>query len=273
MKLSAICAIAAAIVLFAGASQAQSSCPNPNSVLNGTYGRQLEGMVAAGNTSPAAAPIVQVGYMTFDGYGTVSGEHDTSFGGGVIPHSDPGTYSVNPDCTTGTIFFAYNGTSLSFVITGGGEEIKLLYTSLTPAGMGAVTPGRLRRMGLTSCSSATLSGKSYGYSTHGLIGSGVSDAFPRVGGFVPFADDGQMSFLADGTVTGADNASISGLLIFGQQITGTYTVNADCTGTTNMTIGGVDRSWHFVIVEGGNEVIFIGTPSGLVWTGTLDLIE
>jgi hypothetical protein len=271
VKLSAICTITAAIVLFAGASQAQGSCPSPNSVLNGTYGRQLEGMVMAGNTSPAIGdfnPIVQVGYLTFDGDGKVSGEHDTSFGGGVLPHADPGTYSVNPDCTTGTIFFANNGTSLAFVITGGGEEIKLLYTTA-----GAVTPGRLRRMGLTSCSSATLGGKSYGYSTHGLIGAGGSNAFPRVGGFVPFADVGQMSFLADGTVTGVEDTKVSGNLLPAQQITGTYTVNADCTGSTNMTIGGLDRSWHFVIVDGGNQMIFIATPTGLVWTGTLDLIE
>jgi hypothetical protein len=268
MKLSAICAIAAAIVLFAGASQAQGSCTNPNAVLSGTYGRQLEGKLTGGNTSPAVAPIVQVGYLSFDGDGHVTGEHDTNLGGGVIPHSDPGTYSVNADCTTGTIFFAYNGTSLSFVITGGGEEIKLLYTV-----GGAITPGRLRRMSGIPCSSGTLSGKSYGYSTHGLIAAGDSNSFPRVGGFVPFADEGQMSFLADGTVTGADNASISGLITTGQQITGTYTVNADCSGATTMTIGGADRSWHFVIVDGGNQLIFIGTPTGLVWTGTLDLIE
>ncbi len=271
MRLSAICAVAAAIVLFAAAPQAQSSCTNPNSILNGTYGRQLEGMTSGGvpaETLGGFIPLVQVGYLTFDGDGKVSGEHDSSLGGTLIPHSDPGTYSVNPDCTTGTIFFPYNGTSLSFVITSGGDEIKVVYRS-----PGAVTPGRLRRMAAISCSSDTLSGKSYGYSTHGLFGAGVSSAFPRSDGFVPFADGGQISFLADGTLTGVDNASVGGVLVPGQQITGTYTVNADCTGTTNMTIGGADRSWHFVIVGGGNQVIFIGTPTGLVWTGTLDLIE
>jgi hypothetical protein len=266
MKLSAIGAIAAAIVLFAGAPQAQSSCTN--NILNGTYGRQLEGMVAEGNSSAAKiggfVPIVQVGYLTFDGNGNVSGQHDSSLGGFLVPHTDPGTYSVNPDCTTGTIFFAYNGTSLSFVITGGGEEIKVVYTI-----PGGVTPGRLRRMA-SSCSGSTLNGKSYGYATHGLIGAGSSSAFPRVGGFVPFANGGQMSFSAGGTVTGVDNANVGGVLLPAQQITGTYTLNANCTGATNMTIGGVDRSWHFVIA--GNQVIFIGTPSGLVWTGTLDLI-
>jgi hypothetical protein len=34
-----------------------------------------------------------------------------------------------------------------------------------------------------------------------------------------------------------------------------------------MTIAGNDRSWHFVILQGADQVIFIGTPSGLVWSG------
>ena len=56
-----------------------------------------------------------------------------------------------------------------------------------------------------------------------------------------------------------------------QPINGTYSVNSDCTGTTSMTIAGIDSSWHFVILQGAEQIIFIATPSGYVWAGTLSL--
>jgi len=36
-----------------------------------------------------------------------------------------------------------------------------------------------------------------------------------------------------------------------------------------MTIAGVDNSWHFVILQGADQVIFVAIPSGYVWAGTL----
>lgn len=273
MKLSAISAIAAAIVLlFAGAPSAQSSCTTPNSILHATYGWEGHALGAAGNTQglkiDAFVPFVHFGHFTFDGKGNFSGAHDTNFGGGLLPHVDLGTYSVNSDCTTGTISFTTGaGIRLNIVITSAGQEIKIV-----GANTGIVESGTLRLMA-ASCSASILSGNSYGYSTDGLFAAGDENSFPRVGGFVPFAHGGQISFGADGSISGVDNGSFGGILMSGQPVAGTYTVNSDCTGTTTMTIAGVDASWHFVIVDGGKQLIFIGAPSGLVWAGTLDLIE
>lgn len=50
---------------------------------------------------------------------------------------------------------------------------------------------------------------------------------------------------------------------------GTYGVNPDCTGTTAMTIAGNNRSWNFVILQGADQVIFVNTIRGFVWSGTL----
>ena len=66
-----------------------------------------------------------------------------------------------------------------------------------------------------------------------------------------------------------NDVNLGGVFIPGQPIVGTYSVNRDCTGTTTMTIAGEDRSWHFVILQRADQVIFIGTPSSLVWSGTL----
>jgi len=186
------------------------------------------------------------------------------FGGGLLPHVDSGTYSVNSDCTTGTISFATGvGLKMSIVITSGGQEVKYL-----GANTGNINSGTLRLMA-ASCSASILSGNSYGYSTDGLVGAGGSNSFPRVGGFVPFANAGQISFNADGSVSGVNNANFGGVVMPGQAVAGTYSVRSDCTGTATMTIAGVDNSWHFVILQGADEIIFIATPSGYVWAGTL----
>lgn len=36
-----------------------------------------------------------------------------------------------------------------------------------------------------------------------------------------------------------------------------------------MTIAGVDNSWHFVILQDASQIIFVVTPTGYVWAGTL----
>jgi hypothetical protein len=183
----------------------------------------------------------------------------------LIPHVDSGTYSVNSDCTQGSIAFATGvGLTLSFEITSGGRELKFV-----SATTGGVDFGTLRPVAALPCSASTLSGTSYGYSSHGLVAAGKGNGFPRVGGFVPFTDAGQISFATDGSVSGTDSENLGGVVLPGQPIAGTYTVNSDCTGTTTMTIAGVDSSWHFVILQGSNQVLFIATPSGDVWAGTL----
>jgi hypothetical protein len=105
MKSSIICTVVGVVLLFVGLPpQAKSSCTNPNSILNATYGWEGHALGASGNTQAPKigdfVPFVQVGHLTFDGNGNFSGGHDTNQGGGLLPHVDSGTYSVNSDCTT-----------------------------------------------------------------------------------------------------------------------------------------------------------------------------
>ena len=270
MKKSIVCTIVGVVFLFVGlAPQASGTCVNPNSILNATYGWEGHALGAAGNTKAPKigdfGPFVQVGHITFDGNGNFSGAHDTMAGAGLLPHVDSGTYSVNSDCITGTVSFATGvGFKMNIVITSGGQEIKYI-----GAITGNINSGTLRLMAAASCSASILSGNSYGYATDGLVGAGGSNSFPRVGGFVPFAHAGQISFGADGSISGLDNANFGGVFMPGQSVSGTYSVNSDCTGTTTMTIAGVDNSWHFVILQGADQIIFVATPNGSVWAGTL----
>jgi len=271
MKPSIVCTLVAVVFLFVGlAPQASGTCINPNSILHATYGWLADhALGVAGNSKTPKIgdfqPFVQVGHLTFDGNGNFSGAHDTGAGGILIPHVDSGTYSVNSDCTTGVISFASGiGFKASIAITSGGQEIKFV-----SATSGGVNSGTLRLMTAAPCSASTLSGNSYGYASHGFVGVGSGNSFPRMGGFVPFADAGQISFQADGSVSGVDNQNFGGVVIPGQPIVGTYSVNSDCTGATTMTIAGVDSSWHFVILQGADQIIFVATPTGFVWAGTL----
>ncbi len=270
MKASIVSTVVGAVILFGLVPQAKSDCSNPNSILNSTYGWQGEAQYDA-NGNPGHPqigdyiPLVQTGSLTFDGNGNFSGAHDSSLGGSLIPHVDSGTYSVNSDCTTGTISFATGvGFIMNFVITAGGQEIKFV-----GATAGGVDFGTLRPMATAPCSASTLSGGTYAYSSQGLVAVGKGNGFPREGGFVPFTDAGQILFAADGSVSGTDNQNFGGVVLPGQTIAGTYTVNSDCTGATMMTIAGVDSSWHFVILQGANQINFLATPSGDVWAGTL----
>ncbi len=271
MKKSIVYTLAAVVFLLVGlAPRASGTCTNPNSILNGTYGWEGHALAAADNTkSPKIGdfgPYVQVGNMTFDGNGNFSGVHSTAAGAGLLPHVDSGTYSVNSDCTTGTVSFATGaGLTMTIVITDGGQEIKYLGTVT-----GTVNSGTLRLMG-ASCSASILSGNAYGYATDGLVmaGNGNGNGSSRIGDFIPFAHSGQISFGADGSISGADNESFGGVLMPGQPVAGTYTVNSDCTGTTTMTIAGVDNSWYFVVLQDAGQIIFVVSPTGYVWAGTV----
>jgi hypothetical protein len=72
-----------------------------------------EALLASGNSPQPKigdfVPLVQNGHLIFDGNGNVSGGHDTSLGGVLIPHVDSGTYGVNSDCITGTISLSLTG--------------------------------------------------------------------------------------------------------------------------------------------------------------------
>jgi hypothetical protein len=58
---------------------------------------------------------------------------------------------------------------------------------------------------------------------------------------------------------------------FNQTVTGTYTVNANGTGTMNWTGGGVPRRRHFVIGDGGKQLKYIAssTTEGHLYSGTM----
>jgi hypothetical protein len=110
------------------------------------------------------------------------------------------------------------------------------------------------------CSNATLHG-SFGYSSTGaLLDSYVPPPFAG-----PFAEVGRQTFDGKGNTDAKATLSANGNI---QQVTiqGTYTVNADCTGSMTLYVLPSQSTVHadFVIDRDKAELRAIGTDSGVV---------
>lgn len=104
------------------------------------------------------------------------------------------------------------------------------------------------------CNTSTLKG-SYGHLVNGTIL-----------GFGPFTVVGVATFDGDGKWSRVETSNVNGQ-VFPETLTGTYTVNPDCSGTAHMTNG---ETSAFVIVDGGRKILAMGTDPNAVLTVVLE---
>lgn len=204
-----------------------------------------------------------------------------------------GTYTVNSDCTMSMSLRAEGGVgaNLTGVIVNQGLEVNLIQTSL----VGVVPPGTtpttistgltptlitlVRQAANNFCSNADLQG---GY---GAVFSGYAVSPPGTVGTMtvtPISFVGRM--VADGM--GHSISDAVGSQFSSNQITGTYSVRQDCSGTAQLTFpansnmsgtppteGGDDepaavtRGMEFVILDGGRSIRFAFSGTNTVGTG------
>jgi hypothetical protein len=109
------------------------------------------------------------------------------------------------------------------------------------------------------CTNATVQG-TFAYTSTGYI-----TAPPAIAG--PFAETGTQAFDGKGGTTAAVTLSQNGNII-PVTVTGTYTVNPDCTGTMTLQVSPIDVTVHvfFVIDDAGNGFQAIETDPGIVIT-------
>lgn len=117
----------------------------------------------------------------------------------------------------------------------------------------------------SGCSVATLKG-SYSLAVSGFFYD--SDGFQGV-----YASAGLASADGAGAITGADTVNIDGTPTRGRQFTGTYTVNADCTGTMNLkdAKGNGLTNMDLVVANGGKDVALVDYDGNLILNGTAKL--
>jgi len=109
------------------------------------------------------------------------------------------------------------------------------------------------------CSNATLGGR-YATKGEGFVPSG-----PPPAPMVPFAVVSLMTLDGSGNLTNASTASTNGVIESGIR-TGTYTVNANCTGKLIVIIPfpPFQLTHDLVIVDKGNEFYLIATTPSVV---------
>ena len=114
--------------------------------VEGCYAFSHDGMMITPETGGLPVPMASVGVFYLDitgnnGLKTLTGHEMVNFGGTSFPAEISGTYTVAPDCTgTATICVIPDESesgivsTISFVITDGGEEIQIVTTEMGPCG-------------------------------------------------------------------------------------------------------------------------------------------
>jgi len=234
------------------------------------------GSLVAGAVNPA--PFASVGRLFLDGNG---GLFASSTPGGSV--SSVGTYTVNGDCTvsaTLTDTFTPNSgglvgittttqpsTTFEGVVVQSGNEIDLTQT-------GAASSGTLITLRKTKqlCSNTDLF-SAYGISASGYVTGASTSTTTNAGTTTTTAPNTPFSilgrFVGDGNgILYQDNIGASSPLT-NREITGTYTVNSDCTGTaTLVTADGKKRGANFVIVLQGTSLNNAPEALALTFTDT-----
>src|ERR1017187_9751534 len=138
---------------------------------------------------------------------------------------------------------------------------------------GCLALGRSKTLSLHAaeshgCTNAILRG-GYGAGTTGLINNSSNPNDITIPTFVPFAEAVRFVFDGAGNLSGTSTADFGGSS-FPVTFTGTYSVKPNCTG--NLTVDAVANGIihrDLVVVDGGMEVAFVSTDSGLVIAGSM----
>jgi hypothetical protein len=115
----------------------------------------------------------------------------------------------------------------------------------------ALTAGPAAKAAESGCSNATLKGAYADQDTGTIVGVG------------PFAGVNVDSFDGKGKITIRGMSSLNGSVSAGLE-TGTYQVNADCSGTYTVTGGGITVDAFFVVDQAGKELQIVITDPGTV---------
>jgi hypothetical protein len=225
-----------------------------NASLNGVYGVSNAGLDRNGELSTG------VGQATADGEGSWSEAFSTHSDDGVITtYTLSGTYSISKNCTGTVSWLNPDGSTETdtIVLDDSGKGAQLIRIDT-----GFVKSGFLIAQGAVTCG---LTGKKQTFAAHltgYIIGTGL----------VAFV--GQVILDGEGNLSGTESFSLGGTIGDLVSITGTYTANADCTGTAQITPQGYPTmNFASVVVNGGNELLLIETDSNTIVSGTASTLD
>jgi hypothetical protein len=222
-----------------------------NASLSGTYGFLHDGTDS--NGIPFTAAVSQI---TFDATtGTFTGETTASHDGVIATESLTGTYAIASNCT---------GTG----IPAGGSPFTIVVTQRGFLALHLLSEGFALKQGSPTCTNAGVE-SDFAFETTGafLAGAPATGAVAFIGELKLTADPS-----GEGVVRGHIAASEGGtfLTLAEEPVTGSFTVDANCTGTLTITPKNESPlNFRFVIVDHGKQMLAIETDADTVVSGTL----
>lgn len=245
MSCSKVVLSAAVFASIIAVGSASAVCTNAS--LIGVWGFEV--------TSRGTGAGVSAGQIVFDGNGNLSGSLTTSNNGTVQQGIHfTGTYSLAKNCTGSIVTTLPGGdtTHVNLVLHNGKKSAELIITD-----SGGVEWGLALAQGTVTCGLT------------GIKQTFASSAFGVIPGVARTAGVGQIILDGNGSLSGTLTWSVEGT-INTAPITGTYTENADCTGTATITPTGFSTAhWNFVVVKAGAEILLIQTDANTVVNGTM----
>lgn len=236
MKIQKICfAVLVCATTMAAGSASAATCSN--ATVNGVWGY----IVGAA-----------VGQFTADGKGNLTGSQTVSNSGVIETQTYTGTYSMAKNCTGSVaVDFTGGGTSSSNIVADDAHKgLQVINTN-----SGEVAEGFGLAQGVVSCG---LTGKKATFAAS-LLGKIVGAGGAAYGAQVIL--DGK------GNVSGSGTFDVNGTIV-SSSFTGTYTENANCTGTIQIVPSGLPTTnFNFVVVNAGKEILLIETDPNTVVGG------
>lgn len=228
-----------------------------NASLSGTYGFQHSGTAGDGT------PIAGLSQLTFDPTtGTYTGVDTQSHDGVLTTSPLTADYSVAPNCTViATVTLGGNSQEIDFVVTSRG------FLSLVERA-GVTTEGIAFKQGAPTCTNAGIAG-GFAFQTTGVFLPGA----PATG---PVDFIGELNLAAGNSGAGEISGRMAGsengtLLAFADEpVSGSYKIDADCTGKATIKLKGVpDMHFILVVVNSGKKLLVIETDANTVVSGSL----
>ncbi|MGD0617874.1 MAG: hypothetical protein ABSB67_09455 [Bryobacteraceae bacterium] len=254
--------MAAGVFVFLGLAALGQAQDCSNSAWTGTSYYLSSG--TALTPEDVRVPDVQLGELTADGNGNVTGQVTESADGTIESSTIKGTYTVTGAC---------NG-SQTLTITPTGSPSTISYSAFQLVSSGT------QLLIATTNPGVNLTGQAYAAAVQSpsacgqgsLVGSyGFQGSSPALGLASPYSFSGQVMFDGNGGLRFAltlndQNPGFSGT----SSLTGTgvYTVATDCSGTASFGLQtAVTANYSFAIVQGGT-VLFLETDPGTLFYGT-----
>lgn len=229
-----------ATLIFAMAAAGCASAACTNATLNGVWGFQVG---------------TAVGQFTADGHGSLTGSQIINQNGTILTQTFSGTYSVAKSCTGSATFNINGGGSgnANFVFDEAKKGLQIINTD-----SGGVAEGIGLVRGAGTCG---LTGKKTTYAAE-LLG--------KINGTGPIGYVFQAILDGNGNVSGTGTFDVNGTITTGA-ISGTYTQNADCTGTLQIIQPQPEPTLNFasVVVNAGKEILLVETDASAAVAGNM----